>query len=218
MNKPGEIHGKEPLKPAVNPPAWDREKLADIVNKTMPCNCIDDYKKRNLSAPDCPNCNYAEDIIEKVLKYFPPVKTASNHDEMCGIKEGKCYVCGEQTNSMGANPSLWGFFFPHIDGQTKHRIYHMKCLYPLLNTPVKTEQEEGETDNDIAFQAGFKAGRESLKSFPQVGTHPSHDLSVEQLRVLAIEYKQGLLNCNVGKERADILYNGICDFINTKLT
>lgn len=46
--------------------------------------------------------------------------------------DGKCFVCDNMTDSLSANPSEWGFFFPHIDGQTKHRWYHTKCLYPIL--------------------------------------------------------------------------------------
>jgi hypothetical protein len=56
----------------------------------------------------------------------------TNHEEMCGVHDGDCYVCGEKTNSWGANPTLWSIFLPHIDGQTKHRYYHIKCLYPIL--------------------------------------------------------------------------------------
>lgn len=56
----------------------------------------------------------------------------SNHDEMCGVHDGDCYVCGEKTNSWGANPSRWAIYLPHIDGATKHRYYHIQCLYPIL--------------------------------------------------------------------------------------
>ena len=48
------------------------------------------------------------------------------------VEDGKCYVCGEQTKSLSANPSEWNMFMPHIDGQKKHRHYHIKCLYPIL--------------------------------------------------------------------------------------
>jgi len=50
------------------------------------------------------------------------------------LKEGNCFVCGKKTNSIHSNPKLWGFYFPHIDGQGKHRIYHMKCLYAILKS------------------------------------------------------------------------------------
>jgi hypothetical protein len=41
-------------------------------------------------------------------------------------------------------------------------------------------------------------------------------MTATQLRLLAIKYRDGLLRCNVSKERAEILFNGILDFINTK--
>lgn len=69
----------------------------------------------------------------------PEVKQASNHEEMCGIHDGSCHVCGEQTNSYSAFPSIWSIFLPHIDGQDKHRYYHVKCLYPILNSSIQTE-------------------------------------------------------------------------------
>jgi hypothetical protein len=47
-------------------------------------------------------------------------------------KDGACYVCGEWTKSLSANPSEWGFSFPHIDGKGSMRHYHTKCLYPIL--------------------------------------------------------------------------------------
>lgn len=56
----------------------------------------------------------------------------NNHEEMCGIHDGDCHVCGLATNSWGAIPSEWSIFLPHIDGQGAHRYYHIKCLYPIL--------------------------------------------------------------------------------------
>lgn len=47
-------------------------------------------------------------------------------------EDGKCFVCGEMTNSLVANPEEWVIFLPHIDGEGKHRYYHIKCLYPIL--------------------------------------------------------------------------------------
>lgn len=57
---------------------------------------------------------------------------SSNHEEMCGIHDGKCFVCGEMTNSYAAFPGEWSVFLPHIDGKRKHRYYHIRCLYPIL--------------------------------------------------------------------------------------
>lgn len=66
-----------------------------------------------------------------------------NHEEMCGIHDGPCYVCGEQTSSYAADPSIWSIFLAHIDGQKKHRYYHIKCLYPILkNGEVKELNRE----------------------------------------------------------------------------
>ena len=48
-------------------------------------------------------------------------------------KDGPCFVCKEMTNYLEANPGLWPIYLPHIDGQGKHRFYHMGCLYPILN-------------------------------------------------------------------------------------
>ena len=47
-------------------------------------------------------------------------------------KDGPCFVCKEMTNYLEANPGLWPIYLPHIDGQGKHRFYHMGCLYPIL--------------------------------------------------------------------------------------
>jgi hypothetical protein len=58
------------------------------------------------------------------------------------INDGVCYVCGEKTNSLAGNPSEWAIYLAHIDGQTKHRYYHIKCLYPLLKNPSPKPQPE----------------------------------------------------------------------------
>ncbi|HDY88086.1 MAG TPA: hypothetical protein ENH82_08245 [bacterium] len=36
------------------------------VKNLIDCNCDEAYKSRGLSAPDCPQCNYAEYVIELV--------------------------------------------------------------------------------------------------------------------------------------------------------
>lgn len=38
------------------------EKVKNLIE----CNCDEAYKSRGLSAPDCPQCNYAEDVIELI--------------------------------------------------------------------------------------------------------------------------------------------------------
>lgn len=45
----------------------EREKIIKSLTEIMPCNCIAAYKLRSLSAPDCPNCNYVEEIADFIL-------------------------------------------------------------------------------------------------------------------------------------------------------
>ena len=33
-------------------------------------------------------------------------------------KDGKCHVCNKMTDSLAGNPTKWGHFFAHMDGQT----------------------------------------------------------------------------------------------------
>lgn len=44
-----------------------RESIIKYLKKIMPCSCIDAYKLRNLSSPDCSWCGYGEDIVEFIL-------------------------------------------------------------------------------------------------------------------------------------------------------
>ena len=39
------------------------------VKNLIDCNCDEAYKSRGLSAPDCPQCNYAEYVIELMKSY-----------------------------------------------------------------------------------------------------------------------------------------------------
>lgn len=39
------------------------------VENLIECNCDEMYKSRGLSAPDCPQCNYAEDVIKLMESY-----------------------------------------------------------------------------------------------------------------------------------------------------
>lgn len=41
-----------------------KDELEKLIDSIMPCSCIPAYKDRNLSAPDCPNCNYRDDIVQ----------------------------------------------------------------------------------------------------------------------------------------------------------
>ena len=42
--------------------------LIEKIKKIMPCSCIDAYKMRGLSAPDCAYCNYVDDIADMIMK------------------------------------------------------------------------------------------------------------------------------------------------------
>ena len=43
---------------------YTKEELLGIITATMPCTCIPAYKDRGMSAPDCPRCNYADDLAD----------------------------------------------------------------------------------------------------------------------------------------------------------
>jgi len=47
-----------------------KKEIEKIIDAFMPCNCADDYKKRGLIAPDCPNHNYKEDLTAVLLALF----------------------------------------------------------------------------------------------------------------------------------------------------
>lgn len=76
-------------------------------------------------------------------KYYTPELSKAIRqwidENVSKLNDGKCYVCGEETNSLVGNPSLWGFYLPNIDGQGKHRHYHIKCLYPILRQSLGEE-------------------------------------------------------------------------------
>ena len=42
------------------------KEINEVIDRYMPCSCIDAYKKRNMSAPDCANCNHKEDLSEAI--------------------------------------------------------------------------------------------------------------------------------------------------------
>ena len=48
-------------------PTFTEEWLEKIIDEVMPCSCIPAYKDRNLTAPDCANCNYKEDLVAALL-------------------------------------------------------------------------------------------------------------------------------------------------------
>jgi len=50
------------------------EKVGEEIDKIMPCSCHEAYKSRRLSAPDCPNCNFKDDLTETIRALFPGEK------------------------------------------------------------------------------------------------------------------------------------------------
>jgi len=46
------------------------EKINKIIDEIMPCSCISAYKDRGLTAPDCANHNYKEDLSEQIVTYL----------------------------------------------------------------------------------------------------------------------------------------------------
>lgn len=46
----------------------DVEEVKKAIDSVMPCNCIPAYKDRLMSAPDCPNCNYKDDLVYLFVK------------------------------------------------------------------------------------------------------------------------------------------------------
>ena len=46
------------------------EKIDKIIDEIMPCSCISAYKDRGLTAPDCANHNYKEDLSEQIVTYL----------------------------------------------------------------------------------------------------------------------------------------------------
>ena len=81
-------------------------------------------------------------------------------------KQYKCFVCGELTEPLAANPGMWGFYFPHIDGSGKHRYYHIKCLYPILKSKkpiVWPEKMKEEWAYDQGYNAAIDACRRAVE-------------------------------------------------------
>jgi hypothetical protein len=46
------------------------ERINKIIDDVMPCSCISAYKDRGLTAPDCANHNYKEDLSEQIVTYL----------------------------------------------------------------------------------------------------------------------------------------------------
>ena len=46
-------------------------RIRAIVLRVLPCWCVEDYKERDLTQPDCPRCNFAEDLIAELEALEP---------------------------------------------------------------------------------------------------------------------------------------------------
>lgn len=57
-----------------------RQELVEELNKIIPCSCIEAYTSRSMSAPDCANCNYVEELADFIIqdrkKIISPIKEA----------------------------------------------------------------------------------------------------------------------------------------------
>jgi hypothetical protein len=47
--------------------------------------------------------------------------------------DGRCFICGEKTNSLNGNPAEWPNFFPYPNGNGKWRRYCTGCVIDKLN-------------------------------------------------------------------------------------
>jgi hypothetical protein len=44
--------------------------LMAAIKRALPCQCIDAYKGRRLTDPDCPRCNYAEAVALEIIDWL----------------------------------------------------------------------------------------------------------------------------------------------------
>lgn len=42
------------------------------VNEVLPCWCDAAYKDRGLAAPDCPRCQFADDVVDLIVRLQAP--------------------------------------------------------------------------------------------------------------------------------------------------
>jgi len=47
-----------------------KKEIETMIDDVIPCTCIDAYKKRNLSSPDCANCLYRRDLVDAIYDLF----------------------------------------------------------------------------------------------------------------------------------------------------
>lgn len=62
-----------------------REIIIKKLSKVMLCSCIDAYKLRKLSAPDCAYCNYVDEVADwhmaEVARIIEPLKKEYTDEE-----------------------------------------------------------------------------------------------------------------------------------------
>ena len=75
----------------------DVEEINKLIDKAMPCNCIDDYTRRGLVAPDCPNHNYKDDIARAISDL--PVKLTLDAGRLAELL-GEVYTYRENSQKV----------------------------------------------------------------------------------------------------------------------
>ena len=65
-----------------------------IVEGIVPCSCPDYYTSRGLTEPECPRCNFAEDLIEAITKEFE-VDMSDNSIQARARRAANCIGAGE---------------------------------------------------------------------------------------------------------------------------
>ncbi len=91
-----------------------------------------------------------------------------------GIKDDKCYYCGEMTNSFAGNPGKWPVVLSHSDEPGKPKCHHEECVilrldhakeYYLGLLPKEKEQKiltsSGYVDSDLSI--GYNTAIREIK-------------------------------------------------------
>lgn len=58
----------------------DQNELLIKIKERIPCTCDSAYTSRKLTAPDCPQCNWAEEMIDVVLTHL------TSHQPQCQMR------------------------------------------------------------------------------------------------------------------------------------
>ena len=96
----------------------------------LPCICLPDYKDRNLTQPDCPRCNYGDDIAEALRK-------VGEAEYARGIAAARILViCPDCERNNHA----------HTEGQVGHLICDCGCWWLIKQRvlyAIKPEEGKG---------------------------------------------------------------------------